>query len=125
MDIFKWMNDIKVYFRRIPLPADQEFEFWIKDALSEEAARQPPIGAWERLCKTIADRRMIRGYGMWVLDEVSYDSPAALSTMLTGPQYEWIGRLYVEQYRRSQVTRQFKDALWLNMNSAFLAVVNL
>lgn len=73
---------------------DSLLDLQIREALVDYVLAQPPAGAWERLVKTIADRGLIRGYGMWVLDEPLRDPPEAPPMWLDRGEHRRAERLY-------------------------------
>lgn len=65
---------------------DTLLDWCIVDALSEEALEPVPPAAWNRLRKAIVDRKVVHGYGMWVLDQAFHDPPESIPTTLSDAQ---------------------------------------
>ena len=107
-------------------PADAQdalLDWCIADALADEAQVPVPAGAWSRLKMTIAERKFVRGYGMWVLDQTFHDPPESTPADLS--EAELARALYL--HRRRHVERH-----WLvghptlgGLSPAFLTVFTL
>jgi len=67
-------------------PQDTLLDWWITDALTDEAQVPVPPGAWNRLRMAIAERKLVDGYGMWVLDQTPHDPPDSIPSTLSDAQ---------------------------------------
>lgn len=123
MGIFRFPRGLTSLFWRPSADLDYLLDAWICDAFLEDAAVQPPQGAWERLRNAITDRRPVRSHGMWILDEPLRDPPESLPGTLSDQQYERAQRIY--RHDRAGRRSQFKEAVWSNFLPAFVALVNL
>ena len=65
---------------------DALLDWYITDALIEETRAPVPPGAWTRLKSTITERKFVRGYGMWVLDQTPHDPPECTPADLSEAQ---------------------------------------
>lgn len=84
-------------------PADAQdalLDWCIADALADEAQVPVPAGAWSRLKMTIAERKFVHGYGMWVLDQTFHDPPEKTPAHLSDEQLK--RALYLHNSRRSR-----------------------
>lgn len=124
MVISKGFKALVAAFRRPPVQSDRELDHWIQDALFEDALAQPPVGAWERLYKAIADRGMARrSHGMWVLDEPLRDPPESPPMVLSGYQFKRALRLYDDTRRNPG--QEVREMLWNNMMPTFITLISL
>jgi hypothetical protein len=120
MGILKRIRYLIASARQVTAP-DHVLDGWIRDALLEEAVAQPPVGAWERLCKAVAERRVGgRSYGMWVLDEPVRDPPAAPPMALSRYQFKRAQRLYDD--RRHNPGQEVRETLWSNVMPTYIVV---
>ncbi|HMM27380.1 MAG TPA: hypothetical protein PKD46_03750 [Aggregatilineaceae bacterium] len=74
--------------------SDALLDWRIADALSDDAWSTVPPGAWDRLRKAINERKLVRGYGMWVLDETFREPPDSPPATLSGVELERALRVY-------------------------------
>ena len=106
---------------QVAIQADYPLDAWIREALLEEAQGEPSVGAWDRLCQTIAERNL-RNHGMWVLDEPLHEPRESQLAPLTASQYKRALRL---QFTGGfDPIWQARESVWGNMTPSFLAYVN-
>jgi hypothetical protein len=122
MDMHKWFRWL-VGSRAPLVDRDALLDFKIHEALVDYALVQPPAGAWDRLVKTITERGLIKGYGMWVLDEPLRDPPDVQPTWLNGHQYRRAERLYND--RHGNAVYRARDAVISNLFPTFPMLFNL
>jgi len=122
MDMCRWLRWL-AGARNAPVERDPLLDVQIREALADYALVQPPAGAWDRLVKTITERGLIRGYGMWVLDEPLRDPPDAPPTWLNGHQYRRAERLYDD--RHGSALYRAREAVISNLFPTFPMLVNL
>lgn len=99
MDIFRWAAEKLSgdWLHRIGVSSRQSdalLDWYIADALSDEAQSAVPPGAWDRLRKAINERNLIRGYGMWLLDETFREPPDSPPATLSGAELERALRIF-------------------------------
>lgn len=70
----------------VQAPQDAVLDWYIADALNDEAQVPVPPGAWNRLKLAITERHIVNGYGMWVLDQVNHDPPESIPAVLSDAQ---------------------------------------
>jgi len=102
------------------LPQDTLLDWCIADALSEEAQEPVPPAAWNRLRKAIIDRKVVHGYGMWVLDEAIHDPPQSIPTTLSEAQLA--RALQIQNTRRSRRPLSFGHPSLGGVSPTFIAV---
>lgn len=122
MDMFKWLCRL-VWPCQTQLEDDPLLDQQIREALADYAQAQPSAGALDRLVKTITERGLIRGYGMWVLDEPLRDPPEVSPVWLNGHQYQRAERLY--RNRESRTLYRARDAVLSSLFTTFPMFVNL
>lgn len=106
---------------RTPVDLDNRvLDGWIHDALIDEATAVPPAGAWDRLRDTIRDRRPIKRYGMWVLDEPLRDPPGSSLSMLYHNDSQRLDRNPHFNFPHYN----FRGVLWSSLPPSFVAVAN-
>lgn len=88
MGIFSVIRNWVLGPRRDGLSEDSVLDWCIADALSDETSAPVPPGAWMRLRMSIAERKIVRGYGMWVLDQTIHDPPEIESAISRNSNFE-------------------------------------
>lgn len=127
MDTFKrigrWWAQFQTRLRRPVFEPDSHVDTWIQAALWEDTSSVPSATAWERLCKAVVDRRVLRRpVGMWVLNEPLRDPPESPPMLLAGRDLARAQRLHAE--RRDLFRRGVPVDVWNNLAPSFTAFVN-
>lgn len=122
MGTFSWFRRLAARVLRLPSADDRFLDGVIREALLTDAFASAPVSAWDRLRSSIVERRMVRGYGMWILDEPQREPPAETPSALSGRDLDRAQRVY-ENIRVG--VPDYRHALWNNVNPNFLMLVHL
>lgn len=73
---------------------DRMLDTWIRDAFVPEMLNTVSPSTWDRLRASILERRVIHGYGMWMLDEPQRDPPEGVAWSLSERDFHRAQRLH-------------------------------
>ncbi len=121
MAISKFLRSLR-FTRQREFEPDPELDDLIRDVLREDAHVPLPVGSWDRLRKSITDRKPIKSYGMWILDEPLRDPPKSPPGTLNERELALAMRLYTD--RRHLHTLKIKESLWSNWAPSFAILFN-
>src|SRR5690554_3631192 len=78
MAIFKWLQRLLWACRTNVLTPDPVLDNLIREALVEQALHSAiPVTTWDRVRRSLLERRLAHRSGMWVLDEPLREPPEA------------------------------------------------
>lgn len=124
MDISKLVKRFAGWVWPAPPEVDGRLlDGWIHDALIDDALASPPSGTWEKLCMAIRDRRPVKSYGMWILDEPFRDPPETLPTVLSHSELQRVLRIQSGLHSNRQF-HTLREAMWSTLPATFIAIVN-
>lgn len=119
MGMFKiYAQWFKRYWKPVSELDERLLDDCIHDALSDEAAAQPPAGARDRLYTAIHARQPVKSHGMWILDEPLRDPPTSPLSLLYHSDSQRLDRT-PEFFRPRNDLRQM---LWCSLPPSFMAV---
>lgn len=124
MAIFRqWLGWLGIRGMVAARASDAALDWYIADALADDARAPVPPGAWERLRQAAGDRRPVQGYGMWILDEAQCDPPVRSPATLTDAEMKRALRIY---NRRRRVPRWLVGHPSLSgLSPTFVAVLSV
>ena len=103
---------------------DSTLDVWIRDAFVPDRLSSASPSAWERLRSSIVERGVIRGYGMWMLDEPQREPPDGIPGALSDRDFHRALRLH-DNLRGASVPIGLGYAVWsTGMNPNFLVLMN-
>lgn len=103
---------------------DRTLDAWIRDAFVPDKLSTVSPSAWERLRSSIVDRRAIRGYAMWTLDEPQHEPPENIPVTLSEREFHRAQQLH-DDLRLGSASVRLRCAIWsTSLNPNFLMCVN-
>ncbi len=117
MAIFKWLQRLLWACRTNVLTPDPVLDNLIREALVEQALHSAiPVTTWDRVRRSLLERRLAHRSGMWVLDEPLREPPEA-AWRPAAPSL-W------EVRRESQRTRM-RELAWAALMPPYTVLLNV
>lgn len=123
MDISKFTRALAGWFRQPSVELDTLLDDWIAQTLREDMIGHHPSSTWECLRKAITDRKVVKSYGMWVLDQPFRDPPETTPVILTSRQLKQAQRIY--DMARGRRGLQSREMIWSSLMPSLGVLFNL